>query len=311
MSTPHIEVTDVRRSYGRFEALRGVRFAVGRGELFGLLGPNGAGKTTLLSILSGLTAASSGAVRLDGAALTPGRPDLRQRIGLAPQDLAVYPELTARENLLFFGRLYGLGGADLRRRVAEVLDSVALTDRADQRAASFSGGMKRRLNLGAAIIHGPEILYLDEPTTGVDPQSRNHLFETVCRLNAAGLTVLYTSHYMEEVQALCSRVAIMDHGRVIACGELPELLREQDGRVRLRLDGPAGPLADRVSALPGVMRSRAEGDRLEVDCRDVPRTLVELGVAARDAGVAVLGAEGREPTLEDLFLRLTGAALRD
>src|SRR5947209_175846 len=205
-----LTVTDLHKRYGARVALEKVSFAVADGELFGLLGPNGAGKTTLISILSGLTAATSGAATLFGRPLTPDDPDLRRSIGIAPQELAVYPDLTARENLAFFGRLYGLRGPGLRGRVEEVLAAVALADRADDRAGTFSGGMKRRLNLGVAVLHRPCALFLDEPTAGVDPQSRNHIFEGLRRLNADGMTVVYTSHYVEEVQALCTRVGILD-----------------------------------------------------------------------------------------------------
>ena len=196
-------------------------FQVEEGDLFGLLGPNGAGKSTLIAILSCLLPATSG--RCNATRGTPISDNVaaRRLIGIVPQDLAIYPDLTARENLLFFGKLYGIGGQELSRRVDEVLDVVALIDRAADRTGAFSGGMKRRLNLGAALIHRPRILFLDEPTVGVDPQSRNHIFEGVRRLNAAGTTIIYTSHYMEEVQALCTRVGILDHGRLIACDSLP------------------------------------------------------------------------------------------
>ena len=212
-------------------ALAGVTLGVSRGAIFGLLGPNGAGKTTLLSILSCLLDADSGTIHLAGRPLASGDRAVRRRIGMVPQELAIYEGLTARENLHFFGELYGLTGSALRAIADEVLAAVGLSDRADQRAATFSGGMKRRLNLGAAIVHSPRLLLLDEPTTGVDPQSRNHIFEGVRRLNAAGLTVVYTSHYMEEVQALCPRIGIIDHGRLIACDMLPNLLRQLSGAV--------------------------------------------------------------------------------
>ena len=192
-----LEVTDVRKHFGPVEALRGVSLAVDEGEMFGLLGPNGAGKTTLLSILSGLLDPTSGSARLLGRPLSRHDFELKRSIGIATQDVSLYGELTGRENLEFFGRLYGLGGRDLATRVAEVLEFTALTERANDRVATYSGGMKRRLNLGAAVVHRPDVLYLDEPTTGVDPQSRNHIFEEVRALNAAGVTVVYTSHYME------------------------------------------------------------------------------------------------------------------
>lgn len=220
MSDEILAAVDVRKSYSRTPALNGVSLSVSQGELFGLLGPNGAGKTTLLSILAGLTNADAGRVTLLDEPFHTGRRDLRRIVGLATQDLAIYPELTARENLLFFGRLYGMHGADLRGRVEEMLAAVGLTDRGDHRAGTFSGGMKRRLNLAVAVVHRPRLLLLDEPTTGVDPQSRNHIFERVRALNSEGLTVIYTSHYMEEVQTLCPRIAVLDAGRVLACDTL-------------------------------------------------------------------------------------------
>ena len=221
------------------------------GEIFGLLGPNGAGKTTLLSIIC-LPADCRTPAKSVSRARRVGADDreLRRLIGIVPQELALYGELTARENLSFFGRLYGLTGATLAGRVLDVLDLVGLRDRADDRVESFSGGMKRRLNLGAALVHQPRLLLLDEPTTGVDPQSRNHIFEEVRRLNAAGLTIVYTSHYMEEVQALCPRVGIIDHGRLIACDTLPNLLQaaaRSDSRPGLGGDAGAAPAAGRAA----------------------------------------------------------------
>ena len=203
--------------------------------MFGLLGPNGAGKTTLLSILACLIDPSAGSVRLFGKPLDRHDFETRRRIGIATQDTSLYPELTARENLTFFGQLYGLRGPDLAKRVDEVFDVHGLTDRADDRVSTFSGGMRRRLNLGAAVVHRPRALYLDEPTTGVDPQSRHHIFEEVRSLNAAGVTVIYTSHYMEEVEALCPRIAILDHGSVIACDTRTNLLRRLDGTLTVRV----------------------------------------------------------------------------
>jgi ABC-2 type transport system ATP-binding protein len=225
MAADLLTVEHLHKRYNGTVALEEVSFAVAEGELFGLLGPNGAGKSTLISILSCLSAATSGSARLGGEGLSPDNRAVRRWIGIVPQDLALYGDLTARENLAFFGRLYGLRGPELARQVDDVLTAVALTDRADGRVGTFSGGMKRRLNLGAALIHKPRIVYLDEPTVGVDPQSRAHIFAGVRRLNAAGTTVVYTSHYMEEVQALCARVGILDHGRLIACDTVPNLLQ--------------------------------------------------------------------------------------
>jgi ABC-2 type transport system ATP-binding protein len=311
MTPPILDVTDVRKSHGRIAALNGVTFSVAAGELFGLLGPNGAGKTTLISILSGLAKADAGGVRLDGEPFDLRRADQRRLVGLAPQDLAVYADLTARENLDVFGELYGLRGTALRSRVDEVLAAVALTDRAGQRVGTFSGGMKRRLNLAAAVVHRPRLVFLDEPTTGVDPQSRNHIFESVRRLNAEGLTVVYTSHYMEEVEALCKRIAVMDHGRVVACDTLPGLLRLLDGRVRVRLAAVPPDLPDRLRELPGVRCEVAGGHVVDVACRDVGRTLLALGGLLAERKADVLELETTEPGLERVFLHLTGWEVRD
>ena len=311
MSDAILAATDVRKSYSGAVALDGVSLSVARGELFGLLGPNGAGKTTLLSIVAGLAAADSGTVTLFGEPFTTDARHLRRLVGLATQDLAVYPELTARENLTFFGRLYGMGGADLRNRVEEMLAAVGLTDRADHRAGTFSGGMKRRLNLAVAVVHRPQLLLLDEPTTGVDPQSRNHIFERVKALNAAGLTVIYTSHYMEEVQTLCTRISILDAGHIRACDTLPNLLRRLDAVARLRLaEVPAG-LSDRLARLPGVKAVRRTPDGLDVVAADLPPVLPAVVAACAEAGVTPSALDIDQPSLERVFLHLTGRDLRD
>src|SRR3954454_18921669 len=235
MAAPLLEVVGLRKQYGPTLALDDVSFQVEEGEMFGLLGPNGAGKTTLLSIISCLLEPSAGEVFLQGRRLLSSDRGMRRLIGVVPQELAIYADLTARENLRFFGELYGLGGAELDRRVDDILQAVGLLDRAGDRVRTFSGGMQRRLNLGAGLVHGPRLLLLDAPTVGVDPQSRNHIFEEVRRLNGAGMTVIYTSHYMEEVQALCDRIGIMDRGRLRACDTLPRLLQELRCLIRFRV----------------------------------------------------------------------------
>lgn len=304
---PILQAVDVHKRYGRLAALAGVTFDVRPGELFGLLGPNGAGKTTLMNILSGLSESSGGEVRLFGRSFTRHDRDARRKIGLATQDLAVYPDLSARENMLFFGKLYGLSGADLDGRVREMLSAVGLTDRANQRVGTFSGGMKRRLNLAVALVHRPQLLLLDEPTTGVDPQSRNHIFEQVRAHNAAGLTVIYTSHYMEEVQALCPRIAILDHGRILACDTLPDLLRTLDAAAVFTLPHPKAGVAEGVLAVPGVASAEVSGNVLTVSAKDLPPLLPRLLAVVGE----VKSLEVKEPTLESVFLSLTGKALRD
>jgi ABC-2 type transport system ATP-binding protein len=307
---PLLEVHNVHKRYADTVALQGVSFAVEAGEMFGLLGPNGAGKTTLLSIVSGLLAADAGEVLVDGQLMTPDHRDLRRQLGIVPQDLALYGPLTARENLLFFGELYGLSGAALQTRVQEILAAVGLSDRADRRVDTFSGGMKRRLNLGAALVHQPRLLLLDEPSVGVDPQSRNHIFEEVRRLNEQGITVVYTSHYLEEVQALCRRIGIIDHGRLVACDTLPALLQLLAGRIALRVAVVTPALRQRLQELPGVQLSE-RGNALELTCQEARATLLRLAGVLQELHVEALDLEMYEPTLERVFLHLTDTALRD
>lgn len=316
MAAPILEVIDLHKQYGSTLALNGVSFHVDEGEIFGLLGPNGAGKTTCLSIISGLLPASAGTIRILGRDFLRGDRELRRQIGIVPQSLAVYGQLTARENLHFFGELYGVSGAELRHRVEEVLAAIGLQDRAKQRVDTFSGGMMRRLNLGAALVHRPRLLLLDEPTSGVDPQSRNHLFEEVRRLRQSGMTIVYTSHYMEEVQALCSRIGIMDNGRVIACDTLPGLLQQLMGLIRFRVASITPLLRTRIGLLPNarlIERSSEEGNgqMLELECRDVKATLFQLVVTLNELQVESLSLETEEPNLERVFLHLTKRDLRD
>jgi ABC-2 type transport system ATP-binding protein len=257
-----------------------------------------------------LLEATSGDVRLQGRRLDPRDRSLRRLIGIVPQELALYGELTAAENLRFFGELYGVRGRELNRRVEEVLATVGLTDRAGHRVDTFSGGMKRRLNLGAALLHRPPLLLLDEPTTGVDPQSRNHVFEEVRRLNACGATVIYTSHYMEEVQTLCRRVGIIDHGKLVACDSLPNLLRQLDATIRFRVAGGGEVLPQRLAALPDARLTISDGE-FALECRDPRTSLVRLVSVLNELQVELLSLETHEPNLEDVFLHLTGRMLRD
>jgi ABC-2 type transport system ATP-binding protein len=243
--------------------------------------------------------------------LLPAARDLRRDIGIVPQELALYGELTARENLRFFGELYGLGGVQLRERIEEVLAAVGLEDRADNRVDTFSGGMKRRLNLGAALVHEPRLLLLDEPTTGVDPQSRNHIFEEIRRVNRAGVTIVYTSHYMEEVQALCKRIGIIDHGRLIACDTVAGLLQQMEGLIRIRVPQITPGLRERVKRLPSVRLTEQNGQNLAVECRDVKGTLLQLVSLLNELQLELTHLETEEPNLERVFLHLTGRGLRD
>jgi ABC-2 type transport system ATP-binding protein len=311
MTAAFLEVRELSKRYGQTAALDGVTFEVHEDEIFGLLGPNGAGKTTLLSIVSCLLEATSGEVRLLGRRIVPGDREIRRLIGVVPQELALYGELTAHENLRFFGELYGVGGVQLRQRVEQILAAIGLEDKAGDRVKTFSGGMKRRLNLGVALVHGPRLLLLDEPTVGVDPQSRNHIFEEVRRLNGEGMTLVYTSHYMEEVQSLCSRIGIMDRGRLAACDTLPRLLQLLPGAIRFRVAALTPGLREQLKNLPDALLSEREGRALELECADVKATLVELMRVLQQGRTELIGLDMEETSLERVFLHLTGRALRD
>ena len=310
MAAVLLEVTDLVKRYGSTLALDGVSLQISEGELFGLLGPNGAGKTTLLSIIFCLLEPTAGSVRLLGRPLTRADREMRRSIGIVPQELALYGELSARENLLFFGGLYGLDGPELNRRVEEVLLAVGLEDRGRQRAGTFSGGMKRRLNLGAALVHRPRLLLLDEPTTGVDPQSRNHIFDEIRRVHQQGVTIIYTSHYMEEVQALCPRIGIIDHGKIIACDTLENLLRQLAGLIRFRVHNMTPQLRDRAGKLPDTHLSERDG-YFVLRCKDAKSVLLQFLALLNDLQVDLVSLETEEPNLERVFLHLTGRALRD
>jgi ABC-2 type transport system ATP-binding protein len=279
--------------------------------MFGLLGPNGAGKTTLMSILACLLEPTSGEARLEGAWLSPRNRAPRPLIGVVPQELALYQDLTARENLEFFGSLYGMPPERLKARTEQMLAAVGLSERADHKAGTFSGGMQRRLNLGIGLIHEPRLLLLDEPTTGVDPQSRNHIFEEIRRVNQAGMTVIYTSHYMEEVEALCTRIGVIDHGRIIACDTLAGLLRQMDGILRFRFQEFPDPLRQRMRQLPDVRDLTEQDGKVTVYCQEAEATLLRILSLVHESKTELIGLEMEEPNLERVFLHLTGRALRD
>ncbi len=307
-----LDCTDLRKEYGNLVAVDGVGFTIDVGETYGLLGPNGAGKTTTISMIAGLLDGDGGTAFVSGNKITTKSTAAKAVIGLVPQDLAIYPDLTARENLRFFGKLYGIGGG-LDARVDETLDIIELSDRADDHTKEYSGGMKRRLNIGLGLLHKPDLLILDEPTVGVDPQSRNAILENVERLGAEGMAVLYTTHYMEEAERLCDRVGIIDKGRIIAEGtrrELVALVGERD-RLHLDLSGDASAVADIVSAIPDVESCSSAGSELEVVAVNASRALPEVVLAVNDAGLDVHSVQVSEPDLESVFLHLTGKALRE
>lgn len=308
-----VECTDLVRRFGDLTAVDRVSFTISEGETYGLLGPNGAGKTTTISMVAGLLSADAGRVVVAGRTMTTTSVHAKRSIGLVPQDLAIYPDLTARENLRFFGKLYGMRGADLVRRIDEVLDMTGLSDRADDRSEVFSGGMKRRLNIGIGLLHEPSLLILDEPTVGVDPQSRNAILDSVEALGRRGMAVLYTTHYMEEAERLCDRIAIIDEGRFVAEGTRRELIGLVGSSDRILLDA-SGPLDDAVEAVRSIdgVGSAGHGEgRIEIVADDAGDILADVIQAVAGVGVAISTVEVDEPNLEDVFLHLTGRALRD
>ena len=303
----------LRKSYGPRVAVDGVGFEIAEGEAYGLLGPNGAGKTTTISMLCGLLRPDAGEITVAGHRMDTDPFAAKSLIGFVPQDLALYPDLTARENLAFFGRLQGLGGADLRHRVDEALGVAGLVDRAEDRVEAYSGGMKRRLNIAVGLLHRPRLLVLDEPTVGVDPQSRAAILDTVEALNRDGMALLYTSHYMEEVERVCHRIGIVDEGCVIAEGtrdELVGLVGERD-RVDLGVEGDAEGLAAVLRRLDGVDDVAAGVGTLRLLGDDARRRLPRILEAAERAGATITSVEVARPTLESVFLHLTGKGLRD
>lgn len=306
-----LELHNIVHHYGSQRALDGVSFTVEQGECFGLLGPNGAGKSTLLSILSCFRDAQAGWVMLEGEKVTKQNQSCREKIGIAPQDIAVYGALTARENLLFFGRLYRVAEKLLKDRVDSLLEAVGLQNKADHRVETFSGGMKRRMNLAAALVHQPALLLLDEPTAGVDPQSRNHLFEEIKRCTRDGTTIIYTTHYMEEVEALCSRVAILDHGKIVAVDALASLLHLIPSRVTLTFESLSPEYIQHVSSIEGMVVQVKDNCRVQLEMKDTASLLVKTVESIRQYNLKLIHMETQLPTLEGVFLHLTGRALRD
>ena len=308
-----LEVEGLRKAFGDLLAVDGVGFWIEQSETYGLLGPNGAGKTTSISMIAGLLEADAGSVRIAGETMTTTSIATKNLIGLVPQELAIYPDLTGRENLWFFGRLYGLGGSDLTARVDEVLEVIGLSDRAGDRAKEYSGGMQRRLNIGIGLLHRPRLLILDEPTVGVDPQSRNAILSSVENLAVEGLAVLYTTHYMEEAERLCDRVGIIDEGRIKAEGTRRELTALVGGRdiIRLGASGTLDGAVDAIGRLDVVQAVTPSDGGIDVVSSDGSGALPAILGAAAGAGAYVTSVEITEPDLESVFLHLTGKALRD
>ena len=313
MAENAIEVRDLTKAFGDVVAVAGISFEVRRGEVFSLLGPNGAGKSTAISIISGLLRPDSGDAFVMGHSILKESMAARRCLGVVPQEVALYNDMSARENLVFWGRMYGLSGKDLERRADEMLKAVGLVERQKGRVATYSGGMKRRVNIAAALLHTPQVVIMDEPTVGIDPQSRRHILDYVKELNRQGMSVLYTTHYMEEAEELSNRIAIMDKGKIIASGTRDELVRlvGEQTRVDLAVTGEPDKAAEAWRSVPGVSRATVEQGRVLVLAGDSNAVVPLLFERAAQLGFRIGSMGIQEPNLETVFLSLTGRALRD
>jgi ABC-2 type transport system ATP-binding protein len=312
-NTIAIEVKNLRKAFGEIHAVAGVNFEVEKGEIFSLLGPNGAGKTTTLSMLSCLLHPDEGDAVVLGHSIRKDAMGVKSVLGVVPQEIALYEDLSARENLIFWGKMYGLRGSALKARVDEVLEVIGLTDRARHRVGKYSGGMKRRVNIGVALLHKPRVIYMDEPTVGIDPQSRRSILDNVVALKNQGMTVLYTTHYMEEAQELSDHIAIMDHGKIIASGTNAELIRivGEMHRITLTINTESAHVMEAWKATQGVKQVTAEDGTLTLLADDSNRVLPRLFETASASNVRITSVAVQEPNLEAVFLHLTGRALRD
>ena len=311
--TPVLECLDLHKAFGDLVAVDGVSFSISPGETYGMLGPNGAGKTTTISMAAGLLDPDAGKVLVAGQPMTTTTVGVKALCGYVPQEVAIYPDLTGRENLRFFASLYGMRGPAARRRVEEILDTIGLAARGGDLARKYSGGMQRRLNIGIGLLHQPSLLILDEPTVGVDPQSRNAILESVESLARAGMAVLYTTHYMEEAQRLCDRVGILDEGKLKAEDtprDLVAMVGEQD-RVHLEAAGALAEAARVCATIAGVRQAAVAGSAIDVIAEHGGALLPRLLETVTAAGARVNSVEVTEPNLEAVFLHLTGRALRD
>lgn len=308
-----LKVENLYKNYGNIRAVDGISFEVKRGEVFGLLGPNGAGKSTTISIISTLVPPTRGEIIFEGESILKNPKNIRQKLGVVPQDIALYPTLSGYENLRFWGNLYGLKGQELKQRINETADIIGLHERLKDKVEKYSGGMKRRLNIGAALLHMPELLIMDEPTVGIDPQSRSHILDTVLKLNDRGITIIYTTHYMEEAENLCSRICIMDEGKIIASGtqqELVELVKEKT-QINIKLDSINESIIDGLKNIPGIIDAKIDEDIIILYGENGDILLAQIIAKVSEHKNRIRSIDVKKPNLEAVFLHLTGKALRD
>lgn len=308
-----LEIKNLKKRYKDFVAVDNLNLNVEEGEIYGLLGPNGAGKSTTINTIIGLTKVNGGQIKIFGKKFSGTETDIKKQIGVVPQDIAVFEELSAYENVEFFGKLNGLRGAVLKERVKEALDFTGLWDRKKDKPGQYSGGMKRRLNIACAIVHRPKLIIMDEPTVGIDPQSRNHILESVKKLNEMGSTVIYTSHYMEEIEALCSRITIIDHGKEIATGtneQLKELILNEE-KIDMELSHINEKIVEEIRSVNGVKVCEVNGNEVAVTSEKNSENISAITAKIAEAKSKIISINVEKPTLERVFLTLTGRKLRD
>jgi len=308
-----LKVENLYKDFGSVKAVEGISFEVKKGQVFGLLGPNGAGKSTTISIISTLIKPTNGDVLFEGTSILSNPSLIRKKLGVVPQDIALYPTLTGYENLSFWGSIYGLRGLELKKRINDVSEIIGLNGRIKDKVEKYSGGMKRRLNIGAALLHMPELLIMDEPTVGIDPQSRNHILDTVLELNRKGITIIYTSHYMEEVEYLCNELCIMDEGKIIASGtqqELVELVREKT-QINIKINKMDEAVLRTLKGINGVFDAKTDEDKIVLFGSNTDVLLADIISKISENGWLIETIDVKKPNLETVFLHLTGKALRD
>lgn len=308
-----LTVSNLEKSYKKIKAVKGISFNLEQGEVLGLLGPNGAGKSTTISMISTLLKPDAGNIQYNGSDIVKNPKAIQENLGYVPQEIALYPMLTGKENLQFWGRAYGLKGDILKKRIQEVSEVIGIGERLKDKVKTYSGGMKRRLNIGVALLHNPELIIMDEPTVGIDPQSRNHILDTVLELNKQGMTVIYTSHYMEEVEYLCNRICIMDQGEIIAEGTKEELINQIASvrDLKLKLDNYSDDIFGKFENHPSVEEVKSDDGEIVLKIKQDTMAIKEIVDIINENGATILSMDIEEPNLEAVFLQLTGRMLRD